>query len=48
MTNKRMQAAFKELNSRIEAGEEFPDIISRLARKHKVSETQLTAIYDAQ
>lgn len=49
MTNaQRMQAAFSELNSRIETGEEFPNIISRLARKHKVSEAQLTAMYDAQ
>jgi hypothetical protein len=48
MKNNRMQTAFNELNARIEAGEEFPDIISKLARKHKVSETQLTAMYDAQ
>ena len=43
-----MVEALADLNTQIEAGREFPDIIDRTARKHGVSEKSLTRAYDNQ
>jgi hypothetical protein len=46
MTN--TEKALAELNRRIEAGGEFPDVVGRVAAMFRIKEETLTRAYDAQ
>lgn len=46
MTN--TEKALAELNRRIEAGAEFPDVVGRIAAAFRIKESTLTRAYDEQ
>lgn len=47
-TVNKIQKALNNLNTLIEAGREFPDVVGRIARLHGLKEETLTRAYDAQ